>query len=198
MPQTDAGRTLHRLLAGERGVFVHRAFIRRFGLATAAFLDQAIYWTPITEDEDGWFYKRREEWAEETGLSRHEQETARATLRKAGLLKEERRGGIDRTVWFRVDLDAVAALLREPTDAGGVTDASAKNDRWKGQDQPMQRPDRTVVKGAQSTPQSTAQKAAPRQHDRAYFDAILAQHTAALEAAQDAEEAGSDATPAPK
>lgn len=162
MPQTNAGRTLERLLAGQRGIFIHRAFIDTFGLTTAAFLDQAIYWTPRSDADDGWFWKSRDEWKQETGLSRREQETARASLRSAALLREESRGGTDRTLYFRIDLDAVAELLLNseavPAEGSHVTDGTAIPGPSKRQKLPAHGPELADVKGTQPTSQPTSEK----------------------------------------
>ena len=82
------------------------------GITSALMLSQAIGTTqaldPIAE---GWFIRSQDEWTEETGLSRWEQETARRALRRAGLL-EERRFGMPARLWFRVCPEAVWRALR--------------------------------------------------------------------------------------
>ena len=82
------------------------------GITSALMLSQAIWTTqaldPIAE---GWFIRSQDEWTEETGLSRWEQETARRALRRAGLL-EERRFGMPARLWFRVCPEAVWRALR--------------------------------------------------------------------------------------
>ncbi len=75
-------------------------------------LSQAI-WTSqeLEPDCGGWFCKSQEEWTEETGLSRWEQETARRVLREAGFL-DERRAGMPARLWYRVRSERVWQALR--------------------------------------------------------------------------------------
>jgi len=82
------------------------------GVAAALMLSQAI-WTTQTIDPaaNGWFTKSRDEWVDETGLSRWEQQTARRALRTAGFL-EERRIGMPAKLWFRVRPEAVWRALQ--------------------------------------------------------------------------------------
>jgi hypothetical protein len=82
------------------------------GVTPALMLSQAIWTSQALEPAaDGWFLRSQEQWTQETGLSRWEQETARRALRRAGLL-EERRLGMPAKLWFRVRADAVWCALR--------------------------------------------------------------------------------------
>ena len=89
-------------------VSFHRCLIPISGSVTAALmLSHAIATTQaIDHTAQGWFSKTQDEWSDETGLSRWEQETARRDLRAAGLL-EETRHGMPAKLWFRVRLDMV-------------------------------------------------------------------------------------------
>jgi hypothetical protein len=61
----------------DRPIAFQRPFVELTGSVTAAlFLSQAYYWSSRTTLQDGWFYKTREEWEEETGLTRYELETS--------------------------------------------------------------------------------------------------------------------------
>ena len=100
----------------------HRCLVPVTGSVTAALmLSQAIR---DTEDLDplagGWFSKSQEQWAEATGLSRWEQETARRALRQAGLI-EERRIGMPARLWYRVCEGPVFDALQRQAErfAGG-------------------------------------------------------------------------------
>lgn len=87
----------------DRPVAYHRIFAQITGSVTAGvFLSQSLYWSRRTSDPSGFFYKSREEWTDETYLSRSEQETARATLRRLGILIEEHRG-MPRRIFYRID-----------------------------------------------------------------------------------------------
>ena len=82
------------------------------GVVPALMLSQAI-WISQTDDlcADGWFARSQDQWTEETGLSRWEQETARRALRGAGFL-EERRIGMPAKLWYRVRAESVWQALR--------------------------------------------------------------------------------------
>ena len=95
-------------------VSFHRCLVPITGSVTAALLlSQAIC---VAQEADptlnGWFSKSQEEWGEETGLSRWEQETARRLLREAGFL-EERRVGMPAKLWYRVCPERVWRALQE-------------------------------------------------------------------------------------
>lgn len=88
------------------------------GVTSALMLSQAIWTTQALDPSaDGWFIRSQDQWTEETGLSRWEQETARRTLRRAGLL-QERRVGMPAKLWFRVCPEAIwrALQARAATD----------------------------------------------------------------------------------
>ena len=87
------------------------------GVASALMLSQAI-WTTQTIDPgaNGWFTKSRDQWIDDTGLSRWEQQTARRALRNAGFL-EERRVGMPAKLWFRVRPEVVWRALQAHSHA---------------------------------------------------------------------------------
>src|SRR5208337_2284104 len=60
----------------------------------------------------GWFYKTQEEWTDEICLSRCEQETARRVLRAFNFWHEVRRG-VPAKLYFRLDLDKLAAAVTQ-------------------------------------------------------------------------------------
>lgn len=82
------------------------------GITGALMLSQLVYWTKRTNDRNGWIYKTRNEWIEETGLTRREQETARARLIKLGFVSEMKRG-VPCKVYFRVEYDKLYSALIE-------------------------------------------------------------------------------------
>ena len=94
-------------------VTFHRCLVPITGGVTAALMLSQAIWTAQTIEghSDGWFSKSRDQWTEETGLSRWEQETARRALRTAGFL-EERRIGVPAKLWFRVRPEAVWRALQ--------------------------------------------------------------------------------------
>jgi hypothetical protein len=83
------------------------------GALAGLFLSQALYWSQRTSDADGWFYKKQEEWTEETALTRSEQETVRKHLRARGLIKE-RRAGLPARIYYQVQkLEVFQALEKQ-------------------------------------------------------------------------------------
>ncbi len=98
-------------LLTDRPVAYHPIITRVVGSATAGlFLSQLLYWTPRTQDPEGWVYKTQDDILEETGLTRTEQETARRILRGAQIM-EERKKGLPAKLYFRVNMDQLIELL---------------------------------------------------------------------------------------
>lgn len=81
------------------------------GIASGILLSQALYWAKRTKDPDGWFYKTRIEWQEETGLNRGEQEQARTKLRATGFWFEARKGNPAK-LFYRIDAEKFAAFMQ--------------------------------------------------------------------------------------
>lgn len=101
----------------DRPIAYHRALVPLAESAVAALmLSQAIYWQLRTTSNDRWWWKTRQEWTEETGLTRSEQETARRSLRRHKWWAEKRRG-VPARMYYRVDLDLLLAQLagNQPT-----------------------------------------------------------------------------------
>src|SRR3712207_1232495 len=101
-----------RGLYKDRPVAYHPMLANALRSVTAAiFLQQLLYWTPRTDDPDGWVYKTRDEIWAETALSRDEQETARKVLKRVGVLDEKRRG-VPAKMHYRVLISHLVAVLR--------------------------------------------------------------------------------------
>lgn len=84
-------------------------------------LSQALYWTLHTDpDSDGWFYKSRDEWYEETGIERRAQELARRILRSTAYWEESGRG-LPSRLHFRIN---VISLLQAMTAISSSSDRS--------------------------------------------------------------------------
>ncbi|PJE80672.1 hypothetical protein CI610_00333 [invertebrate metagenome] len=82
------------------------------------FLAQAVYWQKSdataarTGKWQGRFYNTRDQWKEQTGLSRFKQEKARQKLRDMGLLTEVRqRLNTGIVIWYRVDIVRLNQVL---------------------------------------------------------------------------------------
>jgi hypothetical protein len=102
-----------------RCIAFHARLVALTGSVKAALmLSQAIYWTRRGRDvrqHGGWFFKTMEQWHEETGLSRHEQAHARATLRGLHLIDECKRG-LPARLFYRVDAERLATSLSDSVD----------------------------------------------------------------------------------
>lgn len=102
----------------ERPVAFHRGFVKLTGSINAALmLSQAMYWRKRTKDENGWFYKSREEWEQETGMTRREQENARSKLLASGLW-EEWRDRINHRIYFRVKMETLGVMAESALTDG--------------------------------------------------------------------------------
>lgn len=84
----------------------------------AILLSQMLYWTRRGVDvkaNQGWFYKRTDHWMRETGLTRHEQATARQLLVELRFLEvqrpEEMNGQVRGNTFYRLRLDAIGIAL---------------------------------------------------------------------------------------
>ncbi|HDR9188797.1 MULTISPECIES: hypothetical protein [Burkholderia] len=79
----------------------------------AMLLSQMVYWTRRGRDvgdNGGWIHKTREHWRIETGLSRDEQEGARARLRNLSLVSEWR-GGRPACLHYRINVPLMSELI---------------------------------------------------------------------------------------
>lgn len=97
----------------DRPVAFHRGFVTLTGSVTAALmLSQAVYWSQRSSHPAGWFYKTAEDWEQETGLTRREQETARKRLRHFVWWQEElhKANGVP-TLYFRVDASGFSQMI---------------------------------------------------------------------------------------
>ena len=96
-------------LIPDRPIAFNRDFVRLgIGITGALFLSQLVYWSKRTKD--CWFYKTADEWEEETGMSRKEQETARKRLREAGILSEKKQG-IPAKLYFMLNENKLIELM---------------------------------------------------------------------------------------
>ena len=102
-------------LLGDRPVAYHPMIAHVLGsVKEALFVSQLLYWHDKGKLPDGWIWKTREEWTEETGLSRREIEGARKRLVAKGVL-EEKLKGIPATLHYRLNLDRLYELTEEWT-----------------------------------------------------------------------------------
>lgn len=140
----------------DRPIAFHRPFVTLTGSINAALmLSQGVYWSRRTGSDDGSFYKSRDEWADETGLTHEQQESARKRLRALGFWKEEN-DRISHKVFYSIDSAILRKCLcdipvspnRETRRGQTVKDGSGK-------------PGNTVsVIGAENTAESTGTRSA--------------------------------------
>jgi hypothetical protein len=95
----------------DRVIAFHSAYATICGSAGGGvFLSQACFWSHVNRKKDRWFWKTQDEWTEETGLSRFEQETVRKQLRAMKILEEQRKDSPAK-LYFRVNLGILAQVL---------------------------------------------------------------------------------------
>jgi len=97
----------------DRPIAFHRVFADLTGSIHAALLlSQALYWQRRCPDgRDGWWWKTSDEWFEEARLTRREQQKARKTLVKLGILEETKKG-VPCRLWYRLDLNNLMLLIQ--------------------------------------------------------------------------------------
>jgi hypothetical protein len=114
-----------------RPIAYHPVFRKVAGSTPAAVMvSQMYYWSSegrISAERDGWFHKTIDQWEEETGLSRSEQDRARRDLKKAGVLEEKRKGNPAR-MWFRLKVDALLALVAQFAESCKLKSAASDQD----------------------------------------------------------------------
>ena len=86
------------------------------GINGALMLSQLVYWSSRTKNSDGWIYKTHEEWTQETGLTRREQDTARKTLKSLGFLTEKKQG-VPCKLYFKVQHENLYKALIEYSES---------------------------------------------------------------------------------
>lgn len=104
-------------LIGQRYVLYYPSLARVTGSANAALmLGHMLYWSRkfLTKhpERSGWMWCTAADWTLATGLSRHEQDTARAVLRNTGCV-EERLIGVPAKMHYRVDLERLGQLVAD-------------------------------------------------------------------------------------
>jgi len=135
----------------DRPIAFHRAFVEPAGsVAAALMLSQAVYWSKRTTDKTGWFYKTQEEWQEETGLSRSEQEIARKHLRASGFWNEQRRS-VPAKLFYRIDFRGLQSSLQK---------SAYKNARICSQDREILQSFTSSETTTETTSQTTEEKSA--------------------------------------
>ena len=93
----------------DRPIAYHRVFVTLTkSVKAAVLLSQAVYWQKRANQADGWWYKTAEEWQEETGLTKHEQDTARRDCEP--YLTSDLRG-VPATLYWKIDEEKLTNAL---------------------------------------------------------------------------------------
>ena len=103
-------RKAHEDERGNWALNFQTAASKRFDPATGIFARQLLFWADKGHDTEGWVYKTKEEFYEETGLTRRNQDTARRKLEGAGAL-EAKKKGVPGTMHYRLNLGVLSECL---------------------------------------------------------------------------------------
>jgi hypothetical protein len=105
-----------RMLLTERVVAFHPVIAQiTKDVKAALFLCQLMYWSDKGDDTRGWIWKTRDQWTEETTMTRREQESARYKLKKLDII-EEYLGGSPPRIHYRVKWDTLYELMLDRAD----------------------------------------------------------------------------------
>lgn len=82
------------------------------GVQEAILLSQLLYWNGVhtVQNRGGWLWKSVQDMTDETGLSKEQQQTARAALARLGVIEIALKG-VPRCWRYRVDMDKLAELI---------------------------------------------------------------------------------------
>jgi hypothetical protein len=100
-------------IIGDRPVAYHPKLAKMMGGVKAAImLSQLLYWNgdKTVQKRDGWVLKSVEDFLEETGLSKFEQQSARDELIERGII-ETKLKGIPRIWHYKIDMNSLGEFL---------------------------------------------------------------------------------------
>jgi hypothetical protein len=124
----------------------------------AILLSQMIYWTSkIPPEKNGWFYKTRKDWSEETALSLQELDVARKKLRECGVVSE-RLNGVPARRFYRVNCAPLANLLKTGFRETSKLDSGKDSAKVSGNNQARLGKTSKLYKEQETTQQSTRQE----------------------------------------
>jgi len=107
---TDFTRLALESILTDRPVAYHPVLAKALGSINAGlFLSQLLYWQGKGRFGE-WTYKTADEFYEELGMSRKQQEGARSILKTRGILQEKLKG-VPPTLYFRVVFDELIAVM---------------------------------------------------------------------------------------
>lgn len=120
---SDSAKKILIGLSGQAGALTIPRLYAEFmgGLDGGLFLNQLVFWSDKGKRADGFIYKSRPEWTDETTLSDYALRKATKELKRAGLLETKvlKANGAP-TLHYRLNLDAlIDALVRFVDSANG-------------------------------------------------------------------------------
>lgn len=118
------------------------------GINGALMLSQMVYWSKRTKDQNGFFYKTQDDWIEETGLTRYEQERARKKLKELGFILEHKHG-VPCKVHFKVDHERLYLALIQYAE-------NQQTGMWKNHKLECGKPTNKDAENQQTNTESTA------------------------------------------
>ena len=126
-------------------------------IAAGVILSQAVYWSERTTLPGEWFYKAAREWQQETGLTRHQQESARRLLREQPFWQEKLQG-VPATLHFRLDREGLFLAISQFSEGrktriseSGALDADYITNKYPNQMQASPPQYSNALKEAQTT-----------------------------------------------
>lgn len=157
-----------------RPIAFHPGLVPALGSVNAVlFFGQIFYWQDKTDSPIG-VYKSSEEIQRETGLTYREQANAREKLRASGVLVETEKR-LEHRIYFRVNLDALDALLANCGNRNSRNDKSAVRGTTKAQPDETTKAQPVIQRLPETTAKTTAEGASaiPSQSDgQDYIDRI--------------------------
>ena len=143
-----------RAVLSDRPIAFHPMLARVLGGINEALLFQQLaYWSDKGQDPE-WIYKTQKELEAETTLTRTQQENARKTLRRLGVVQEQKRG-LPAKLYYRVDWPSVFALLEAATKDAGNPQPRMRELGSQGSDEPANQPAAFPQPLTESTAEST-------------------------------------------
>ena len=95
----------------DQPIAYHREFVDLgVGVTGALMLSRVVYWTKRSPRTGGWFRRTHDVWTKETGMTRHQIDTARRKLVAAGVM-DYKAAGLPCTMHFRARLPEIEQFL---------------------------------------------------------------------------------------
>lgn len=103
----------------ERPVAYHPVLAKALkSVPAAVMLSQGIYWQRIAEREGNqWFWVTNHDWYEQTGITVEMQQTARKTLKNAGVWKEKLMG-VPAKMHYQINVESLVAVISRYLETG--------------------------------------------------------------------------------